>query len=67
MEYLDWTWIYEEVDRNYEMQDVIIKASNKSGLTKKQLLDTFYNGGVIAVYNLGMEHMHKYLKGEKNE
>ena len=63
---LDLNWIYEAIDKHYEKKDVMIKASNKAGLTRNQLLDTLFENGVLAVYNLGMKHMYEYLKGENN-
>lgn len=61
---LDLIWMKEAIDKHYEKQDVMIRASNKAGLTRNQLLDTLFKEGVLAVYNLGMEHMYDYLKGE---
>ena len=46
-------------------QEVMIRASNNSGLTKDMLTDTWYMKGLMGVYNLGLEHMLSYL--EKND
>ena len=62
---LDLTWMYEAIDKHYEKQDIMIRASRKAELTREELLDTLFRKGVIAVYNLGLEHMYEYLKGEK--
>lgn len=43
-------------------EDSMIRASNKAGLTRNQLLDTLFEKGVLAVYNLGMQHMYEYLE-----
>lgn len=63
---LDLDWIKEVIDKHYEMEDAMIRASNKAGLTRNKLLDTLYGEGVLAVYNIGMEHMYEYLKGEND-
>lgn len=47
------------------VEDATIRAANKAGLSRGLLLDTLYEKGVLAVYNLGMKHMYKYL--EENE
>ena len=59
---LDLTWMYEAIDKHYEKQDTMIRASNKAGLTRNQLLDTLFEKGILAVYNLGMQHMYEYLE-----
>lgn len=66
---------YEERDydeRNEDiLEDAMIRASRKAGLTKDELIDIFYrgadseNGGLMGVYNLGMKHMYEYLEGVK--
>ena len=43
-------------------ENPMIRASNKAGLTRNQLLDTLFEKGVLAVYNLGMQHMYEYLE-----
>lgn len=45
-----------------DIQDIMIKASNKVSLTKDQLLNVLFKDGVLAIYNLGMKHMYEYLK-----
>ena len=49
-------------DNNEYIQDAMIRASRKAGLTRNQLLDTLFEEGVLAVYNLGMKHMYEYLE-----
>ena len=43
----------EDINR----QEVMIRASNNSCLTKEMLTDTWYMKGLMGVYNLGLEHM----------
>ena len=45
-----------------DMEDSMIRATNKAELTRNQLLDTLLEKGVLAVYNLGMKHMYEYLE-----
>ena len=59
---LDLTWMKETIDKHYEKQDSMSRASRKAGLTRNQLLDTLFEEGVLAVYNLGMKHMYEYLE-----
>lgn len=59
---LDLDWMKEAIGKHYEMQDSMIRAANKAKLTRNLLLDTLFEEGVLAVYNLGMEHMYKYLE-----
>lgn len=59
---LDFDWMYEKVDEFYEKQDIMIRASNKAGLTRNELIDMFFEQGIMAIYYLGMEHMYEYLK-----
>lgn len=47
------------------IQEIMIRASNNSCLTKNMLIDTWYMKGLMGVYNLGLEHMLIYL--EKND
>lgn len=63
---LDLTWMKEAIDKHYEKQDVMIRASRKAELTRDQLVDTCFKDGILAVYNLGLEHMYEYLKGSSN-
>lgn len=51
-----------ELTKEEKMENAIIKASRKAGLTRNQLLDTLFEKGVLAVYNLGMQHMYEYLE-----
>lgn len=46
-----------------DMEDTMIRASKKAELTRNELLDTLFEEGVLAVYNLGMKHMYEYLEG----
>jgi hypothetical protein len=64
---LDLNWMKEAMDKNYKMEDTMIRASRKAGLTRNQLLDTLFEKGVLEVYNLGMKHMHEYLEGENEK
>lgn len=48
------------------IEDVIIRASNKAGLTRENLSDAFKEKGFMGIYNLGMQHMYEYLES-KNE
>ncbi len=54
----------EEENKQYDMENSMIGASNKARLTRNQLIDMFFEEGVMAIYNLGMKHMYEYLKGE---
>ena len=53
---------FEELAEEDKMEDTMIRASNKAGLTRNQLMDILFKEGVLAVYDLGMEHMYDYLK-----
>lgn len=57
----------EEEKKKDDMEDSMIRASNKAGLTRNQLFDTLFEEGLLAIYNLGMKHMYEYLKGDGNE
>lgn len=50
-----------KVEENYE--DKMIHATRKANVTKQDLLDTFTEKGLIAVYNLGLKNMLDYLNG----
>lgn len=52
----------EEMKKDYDMEDTMIRASKKAEITKSQLLDTLFEEGILAVYNLGMKHMYEYLE-----
>lgn len=45
-----------------DMEDSMIRASNKAGITSTQLLNVLVQQGVIGVYNLGLKHMYEYLE-----
>lgn len=47
-------------------QEIMIRASNHSHLTKDMLTDTWYMKGLMGVYNLGLEYMLRYLDGGSN-
>lgn len=64
---LDLTWMSEAIDKYYEKEHAIIKASNKASLTKDQLLNVLFEDGVLAIYNLGMKHMYEYLKEQTHD
>ena len=54
---------YEQIELTEEnMQDTMIRASRKADLTRNQLLDILFEKGILAVYNLGMQHMYEYLE-----
>lgn len=55
--------MFKCVEKQNNFKDIMIKASN--GITKHNIIDVFYNSGLMGVYNLGMEHMYNYLKGEQ--
>ena len=40
----------------------MIRASNKAGLTRSMLSETFKYDGIMGCYNLGLEHMLDYLE-----
>lgn len=52
----------EEMKKDYDMEDTMIRASRKAGLTRNELFDTIFEKGILAVYNLGMKHMYEYLE-----
>ena len=54
----------EEENKKDDMEQSMIGASNKARLTRNQLIDMFFEEGVMAIYKLGMKHMYEYLKGE---
>ena len=51
--------------REKRIEDIIIRASNKAGLTKESLSDAFKEKGFVGIYNLGMQHMYEYLRDNK--
>lgn len=61
---LDLDWMKETIDKHYEKQDAMIRAANKAEISSHQLMDTLIQSGLTGVYNLGMQHMLEYLKGD---
>ena len=59
---LDLSWMYEAIDKHYEKQDAMLRASNKYDVKYSDLLNAYEENGLMGVYNLGMEHMYDYLK-----
>ena len=59
---------YKDIEdiKEDNMQDAMIRASNKAGLTMWQLINANSDKGYMGIYNLGMKHMYEYLKGEEN-
>ena len=55
--------INELEDDEQSTQDKIIRATRKSNVTNKILLDIFAEKGLIGVYNLGLKNMLDYLNG----
>ena len=55
----------ERVEDNFN--DILIKASNKACITRKQIFYVNASDGLMGIYNLGMKHMYEYLKGETVE
>lgn len=58
----------KEVDLDYldNLSDCIVRAAVNSDITKQQLIDLFWERGIVGVYHLGMKHMYEYLE-ENNE
>lgn len=54
----------EDMTKEDEMEDSMIRAANKAVITSHQLLDTLVQQGVMGVYHLGLKHMYEYLKGD---
>ena len=52
----------EDMTKEDKMEDLMTRASRKAELTRNQLLDILFEKGVLAVYNLGMQHMYEYLE-----
>lgn len=52
----------EEMKKDYDMEDTMIKATIQGGLKGRDLLDLLTEKGLMAVYNLGMQHMYEYLE-----
>ena len=51
-----------ELTKEEEIEDTMIKASNKALVTREQLFNVLFQKGVLALYNLGMQHMYEYLE-----
>ncbi len=51
--------IHSEDDENR-----IIRATRKASVTKDDLLDVFWEKGLVGVYNLGLKNMLDYLNGK---
>lgn len=51
--------------QNIDFENAMINAAKKSGLTSNQLFKTNVANGLFGVYNLGMQHMYEYLRGDK--
>lgn len=58
---------YEEKVEHEHMEESMVRAANEASITQEHLFDIFAQYGLFGIYNLGMEHMYNYLKGEKNE
>ena len=58
----------KETDLEYldNLSDCIVHAAIHSDITKQQLIDLFWERGVVSIYHLGMQHMYEYLE-ENNE
>ena len=56
----------ECLEDKWEKEETMIRASRNGNLSKENLFETFKNNGLIGVYNLGLENMFDYLKGENN-
>ena len=58
----------EDIEKNStkedKMNDAMIRAANKAEISSHQLMDTLIQSGLTGVYNLGMQHMLEYLKGD---
>ena len=54
-------------NKKEDLEDVMYKASYKGKLTRDKLLNTLFEEGVLAVYDLGMKHMYEYLKEYNDE
>lgn len=50
-----------DLEKDDLIQDTMIRASRKQNMKMDLLLKTHRENGLVGVYNLGMEHMYKYL------
>lgn len=53
---------YYKCEKKEDIEDTMIRASNRAGVTKEKLLDEFMERGLMGVYNLGLRDMCEYLK-----
>ena len=58
---------YEALESEYKLQEVMIRAAAKANITGKDIINVFNDGGLMAVYYLGLQHMIEYLEGEESE
>lgn len=58
---------YQALEPEYLMIETMIRAANKCDVKYSDLLNAYEENGLMAIYNLGMEHMYEYLKGKENE
>lgn len=56
-------WVDEDIAED-SIDDAMIGAAVKGCLKGADLLDLFKEQGLFAIYNLGLQHMYEYLKGE---
>lgn len=56
---------FEEYKDEEIKQNMMIKATINAGTLAKDLLKKNQNGGLIAVYFLGMENMYNYINDAK--
>ena len=47
-----------------DQEEIMIRAANKAEISSHQLMDAMIQSGLTGVYNLGMQHMLEYLKGD---
>lgn len=49
-----------------KMHDDMIRATIYAGVTKKEIIKTYDESGLIGVYNLGLKNMAEYLDKKEN-
>lgn len=59
---IEYSLDYSEFGDEDIISDIMIRAARKAGLTKSKLIDINFEGGLMAVYNLGLKHMYEYLE-----
>lgn len=64
--------IYEDateyvITKKDTIEEAKICAAKKAELSRQWLLNVMTEKGLMGVYNLGLEHMYKYLKEKDNE